>query len=220
MHVLRTWTSTSPPHPPQPHLFRNIKHGSQAHVCMFKNVNIPTPPHPSPTCSVTSNMEVKLMNACSKNVNIHIPTPPHPNPTCSITSNMEVKLICACSKNVNILTPPHPNPTCSVTSNMALWHGRRNWHTRKASYRPWHHKHTYDLTCIYKLKKMFRFGRISSQGPGKPATSFHQRIFADLKITPQLPRTESLQHEPGRITCLHRLVLKTAISFSDTPGSS
>ena len=55
---------------------------------------------------------------------------------------------------------------------------------------------------------MFRFGRISSQGPGKPATSFHHRledIFVDLKITPQFPRTESLQHEPGRITCLHRL---------------
>lgn len=78
--------------------------------------------------------------------------------------------------------------------------------------------HTYNLTCINKLEKMFRFGRISSQGPGKPATSFHHRledIFVDLKTTPQ-----SLQHEPGRITCLHRLVLKTAISFSDTPGSS
>lgn len=64
------------------------------------------------------------------------------------------------------------------------------------------------LRCIYKLKKTFRFGRISSQGPGKPATSFHHRledIFVDLKITPQFPRTESLQHEPGRITCLHRL---------------
>ena len=68
------------------------------------------------------------------------PPHPNPNPTCSVTSNMEVKLMCACSKKVSIPTPPHPSPTCSVTSNMALWHGRRNWHTRKASYRPWRHK--------------------------------------------------------------------------------
>ena len=96
-------------------------------------------------------MEVKLMCACSKNVNI--PTPPHPNPTCSVTSNMEVKLMCACSKNVNIPTPPHPNPTCSVTSNMALWHGRRNWHTRKASYRPWHLKHAYLVQMLFVIKR-------------------------------------------------------------------
>ena len=135
------------PTPPHPNPTCSVSSNMEVKLmcACTKNVNIPTPPHPSPTCCLTSNMEVKLMCACSKNVNI--PTPPHPNHTYSVTSNMEVKLMCACSKNVNIPTPPHPSPTCSVTSNMALWHGCRNWHTRKASYRPWHPKQLV-ITCI------------------------------------------------------------------------
>ena len=120
-----------------------------------------SPPHPNPTCCVTSNMNARTC--------VHLlrkwTSPPHPNPTCCVTSNMNAR---TCVHLLRTWTsPPHPNPTCCVTSNM---------NARTCVHVTWYKKLTYahgllwhvsPWTCL--LLNMVIFQRhVSFRGVTKP----------------------------------------------------
>ena len=127
----------TPPHPKHPITAEASSMCPRERSCVAAtrcassaNVNIPTPPHPTPNIPSLpkhppcvhghQKRSCVASTMCATSANVNIPTPPHPkhpinaeaSSMCPRERSCVAATRCASSANVNIPTPPHPTHEC------------------------------------------------------------------------------------------------------------